>query len=344
VAALTPGGAVAGRSIVPVVVAAGAAILVLAGLHAAASFVILVAYSGIITTLLVPLVEWLRGRGLPGWAGLLVALLVYLVVLVVAGGLLAVGLIGFLRDLPQYRDELEAFLAGLGFAPDGDSSAGSAADAVDGVVRSLASEALGVLSTIGYSVFIIGYVLYEAPSLPDRARWAFGQQTEFVDRTGALAERLRTYLVARALLGFVAAALDTVLLIVLGVPSAFLWGILSFLLSFVPNVGFILALIPPTVLALVVQGPLVALAVVAGYAIINIAIDYLVQPRFIGSEVDISPTVITVCLIFWTVILGGAGAILAIPLTLVVAAIADAFPDSRPLARMLGQRSGAPAL
>jgi AI-2 transport protein TqsA len=63
--------------------------------------------------------------------------------------------------------------------------------------------------------------------------------------------------------------------------------------------------------------------------------DYLIQPRFIGSRVDLSPVVVTVSLLFWAVVLGGAGAIFAVPLTIVVAAVADAFEATRPLSRML---------
>jgi predicted PurR-regulated permease PerM len=156
-------------------------------------------------------------------------------------------------------------------------------------------------------------------------------------RGAALAVRLRNYVFARAILGAVAALLDTVLLVVLGVPSALLWGVLSFLLSFIPNVGFILALIPPTLLGLLVGGWGVAIAVVIGYVVINVAIDYVVQPNFVGSTVDLAPVVVTVCLLFWAVVLGPSGGLLAVPATIIAAATFDAFPETRPLARLLGE-------
>ena len=68
---------------------------------------------------------------------------------------------------------------------------------------------------------------------------------------------------------------------------------------------------------------------------INVTIDYLVQPRFIGSAVDLSPVVVTVSLLFWALILGGAGAIFAVPLTIIVVGVADSFDGTRPLSRML---------
>jgi hypothetical protein len=147
-----------------------------------------------------------------------------------------------------------------------------------------------------------------------------------------LANRLRTFVAARAFLGAIAAILDVILLLVLGVPAALLWGLLSFLLSFIPNVGFVVSLIPPTILALLIGGPTLALAVIVGYTVINLAIDYVVQPRFIGGSVDISPVIVTVSIVFWAGVLGGAGALLAVPLTLIVVALADAFdtPDRCP--------------
>ena len=190
-------------------------------------------------------------------------------------------------------------------------------------------------------MFIVAYLLLDAPGMAARLRAAFGHTSSVPTRAAATADRLRTYLVARTgPLGAVAAVLDTILLVILGVPDALLWGMLSFLLSFIPNIGFIVALIPPTIVGLLVGGPLTALLVVVGYSVINVAIDYVVQPRYVGSEVNLSSgrrdRVAPV--------LGGhpwrVRALLAVPLTIVAMAIFDAFDDSRPLATMLGSRVG----
>lgn len=332
-----------GRHLRPGLVAAAAGVIVLAGVHAAASVVSLVVLSVLVTVLLAPLQAALRHRGWPGIAALLTALAVYIAVLAIAALLLIIGLAGFLRDLPAYQDELErvlievgASLGGAGTPPPVDAAA------VGDAVIAAADAIVGTTVQLGYSVFVVAYLLLEAPRASERLRWAFGAGTEAVVRGAALAERLRAYLVARAVLGGVAAILDTILLLILDVPAALLWGVLSFLLSFIPNVGFVLALIPPTVLGLLTGGPLVALAVVVGYSVINIGIDFVIQPRFIGASVDLSAVVVTVCLLFWAVVLGGAGALLAVPLTIMVAALFDVFDDTRPFARLLGDRIAPP--
>ena len=321
------------RGLGSTVVAAAAGVIVLAGLHAAADLVVLVALSILVAILLIPLQQSLIRRGLPGGVALMVCLAVYVVVVVVAGLAIAIGLAGFLRDLPTYRSDVDAAIADVG-APVVD------ADAIEAAVRSLAAGAIGALATIGYSVFIVAYLLLDAPGMASRLRAAFGDPRAFRTRAAATADRLRTYLVARAILGAIAAVLDTILLVILGVPDALLWGMLSFLLSFIPNIGFIVALIPPTIVGLLVGGPLTALLVVVGYSVINVAIDYVVQPRYVGSEVNLSAVVVTVSLLFWAAILGGSGALLAVPLTIVAMAVFDAFDDSRPLATMLGSRVG----
>ena len=327
------------RLLRPGLVSAGAGVIVLAGVHAAASVASLVLLSVLATVLLAPLQAALRRRGWPAIAALVAALAAYIGVLIVASLLILVGLAGFLRDLPAYRGELERILAELGVALGGTGAPPPLdPDAIAEAVVGAADAIVGAVVQIGYSVFIVAYLLLEAPRANERLRWAFGPDTSAVVRGGALADRLRAYIVARAVLGAVAAILDTMLLLVLGVPAALLWGVLSFLLSFIPNIGFVLALIPPTILGLLTGGPIVALAVVVGYTVINIAIDYVVQPQFIGGSVDLSAVVVTVCLLFWGVVLGGAGALLAVPLTIMVAALLDAFDDTRPYARLLGDR------
>src|SRR5580765_342694 len=93
----------------------------------------------------------------------------------------------------------------------------------------------------------------------------------------------------------------------------------------VSTVGLLISFIAATLLGLVVGGLPTAILVVVAYSVINVTIDYLVQPRFIGSAVDLSPVVVTVSLLFWALVLGGAGAIFAVPLTIIVVGIADSF-------------------
>jgi predicted PurR-regulated permease PerM len=308
-------------------VAAG--VIVLAGLHAFADFVAMMGLSILVAILLGPVRARLIGRGVGRGLALLACLTLYVVVLGVAGILVVVGLAGFLRDLPALHASLDDAVTKAQLdVIDG--------DAIEAMVRGMAAAMVGAVATVGYSVIIVAYLLLDADAWPVRIRRAFPNATGLATRAVTLANRLRAYIVARIILGGVAAILDVIALVILGVPNALLWGILSFLLSFIPNVGFILALIPPTIVGLLVGGWQTAVLVVIAYVVINTAIDYVVQPRYVGGQVDISPVIVTVSIVFWTVVLGGAGALLAVPLTIVSRAIFDGFDDARGLAVMLG--------
>jgi len=327
------------RSIVNVLIVAAAVVIVLAGLKAAASLVSLLVLSIIVTLLLAPIQARLTARGQRLGVALLLCLALYLVAMLIAGGLLLVGLADFARNLTTYEDALRAAVDRALGSPELVTTVSAAvATFADTLVDSLTN----AVATIAYSVIVVAYLLLEAPRAKQRLLWAFNGNREIVSRATTTAIRLRDYIVARAVLGFVAAVLDTIALVILGVPSALLWGILSFLLSFVPNIGFILALIPPTLLALVINGLPSAIAVVIAYCVINVAIDYVIQPRYVGSTVHLSAVVVTVTIVFWTIVLGPAGAILAVPMTIVAAAIADYFDDSRPFARMIDDSIGDP--
>ena len=129
-----------------------------------------------------------------------------------------------------------------------------------------------------------------------------------IDRYDALATELVVYVKVRAALGGAAAIADTVLLLVLGVPYAVLWGVVSFLFSFVPNIGFVIALIPPTMLASSRAGSCRRWRSWSATSAINLAFDYVLQPRMLSISLDLSPVVTIVSILVWTVVIGPRGA------------------------------------
>jgi hypothetical protein len=136
---------------------------------------------------------------------------------------------------------------------------------------------------------------------------------------------------------------DTIGLYLLGVPLALLWGLLSFLTNYVPNIGFVLGLLPPTLLALLVGGPGLAVAVVALYCVANFVLQSVIQPLVVGDAVGLSVTLTFLSTIVWTVVLGPLGAILAIPLTLLAHAVLVGQDPDRRWATVLLAGSSAPS-
>jgi predicted PurR-regulated permease PerM len=135
---------------------------------------------------------------------------------------------------------------------------------------------------------------------------------------------------------FLSASGDTILLLIIGVDFAFLWGVLSFFLGFIPSIGFLLSLIPPMILAFLEFGWQAALAVLLGYWIINGIADNVIKPKFVGVGLNLSPMVVFLALVIWGWPLGLMGALLSIPLTMIVyRSILQPLDSTRWLANMM---------
>jgi len=143
---------------------------------------------------------------------------------------------------------------------------------------------------------------------------------------------VRQYIVIKSWTGLLAAAANTVVLFALGVDFALLWGLLAFLLNYIPSVGFIIALVPPFILALVQYGIGKALIVLAAYIIITVITDNIIAPRAMGRGLDLSPLAVFVSLVFWAWVLGLVGALMAVPLLLMTKIFLARFDETRWLA------------
>ena len=130
--------------------------------------------------------------------------------------------------------------------------------------------------------------------------------------------------------------LVTLWLWLLGVDHAQLWGVMAFLLNFVPNIGSIIAAVPAVLLALVQLGMGTALFVAAGYLVVNIVIGSVLEPRFMGRGLGLSTLVVFLSLVFWGWVLGPVGMLLSVPLTITVKLALDSSKDTRWLGILLG--------
>jgi AI-2 transport protein TqsA len=140
---------------------------------------------------------------------------------------------------------------------------------------------------------------------------------------GPLAEKLayygsdaRSYVAVTAKTAGINALINLVFLVVMGVDTPVVWSFLYFFLDFIPTLGFVIALIPPTFVTLLMYGWKRALLVAGGLILTNLIVDNVVTPIFMRHAVDVSFLDITLSLIIWAFLLGLTGAILAIPMTL----------------------------
>jgi predicted PurR-regulated permease PerM len=327
-------------------VALGTLVLVLAAavlLRMVADVLVPVLFGMFVALVAWPLVGALERRTVRHGLALAIAIAVVVAVVVVAAGIIVLSVGELVLQIPKYEDQLTTaidalrdYLAGFGIALD-PSSITSVIDfsSLAGFLRPVASAASGVGVTLFVLTFTMLYAMAGGSSLGNRARQAFGDDHPLLAGIEQFGHDLRRFLWVRALLGVFAAVLSFVLLVVLGVPLPALWAFLVFAASFIPNVGTILALIPPLILGFLDGGLVTAIVIVIGYTAINFAQDHFLQPVVMGSELNLSPLVVFLAVIGWAWILGAAGALLAVPLTVGLVALFEAFPASRPWASLM---------
>ena len=313
------------RGPLPWLLGGACAVIVVAGMRAAAGILNPMLMAGFLALLFQPLTHRLRRWGMAG--GLAVALVVVAVIL---SGLVLVAFVGVsLRQLalqiPQYSEELTALVGQVSDRLEeyGIDAAAYLESAMRGpeMGRALIGFSGAIasgLTNLALTFFIFAFMLGGMWELERRASTRSLDHSPLAARFLGFSDTIRGYMGVRAVLGLIAAVLDYVLLEALGVDYALLWGVLSFVLSFVPNIGFTLSLIPPALLALVDKGWTTALVVVAGYMVINNVLDNVIGPRFIGREMKISALLSFLSVIFWAWVLGATGAILAVPLTVLI--------------------------
>jgi AI-2 transport protein TqsA len=199
-----------------------------------------------------------------------------------------------------------------------------------GVLQRVVTGATGVVSDLAFILALLFFLILDSSSFPHRLAAAAAQRPHLVEALTGFARATRQYIVVSTVFGLIVALVDVAALYWLDVPLPWLWGLLAFITNYIPNIGFVLGLIPPALLALLQGGVRQAVLVVVAYSVINVMIQSLLQPKFVGDAVGLSVTLTFLSLVFWTFVIGPLGALLAIPLSLFVKALlVDADPDSR---------------
>jgi len=149
-------------------------------------------------------------------------------------------------------------------------------------------------------------------------------------------DSLNKYLAIKTIFSLATGILVGIWLFILGVDYPILWGLLAFLLNYVPNIGSIIAAIPACLVALIQLGPVYALSAALGYLVLNIAIGSILEPRFMGRGLGLSTLVVFLSLVFWGWVLGPVGMLLSVPLTMIVKIALEGRDDTRKMAILLG--------
>jgi AI-2 transport protein TqsA len=313
-----------------ILIGAAAAVVVVAGIQATAWLIGPTFMALIVVIAVAPVQGWLRRRGWPGWATtLVVVLLVYAIMIGLALGVI-ISVARLATELPQYASAAQGLvdsaterLAVLGVGPEQLQQAAGSLDLgkLAGVLGGLLASISGLASNFIFLLALLLFLGIESGGASDRLASIATDRPRITEALAHFAWGTRQYLLVTTVFGLIVAVLDWIALAILGIPLATTWALLSFITNYIPNVGFIIGVVPPALLGLLTGGPQLMLIVIVVYCVLNFVVQSIIQPRFIGDAVGLSVTVTFVALVFWTWLIGPLGAILAIPLTLLSKAL-----------------------
>lgn len=195
---------------------------------------------------------------------------------------------------------------------------------------------LGNILTKGFLIYLTTiFILLEASILPGKIKAAMQNNTDAFDNLAGVADDVKKYLAMKTAISLGTGILITVWLTILGVKYPVLWGLIAFLLNFVPNIGSIVAAIPACILAFLQLGAGPAALAALGYMLVNIVIGNLIEPRLMGERLGLSTLVVFLSLVFWGWVLGPIGMLLSIPLTMTVKIALQSHSETSKLAILL---------
>ena len=331
-----------------ILLAMAAFVIVVAGMKAAEAVLVPFLFAAFLALICGPPMFWLERKGLPSWAALLIVIVVILGIGSGLGVLVGKSLNAFTAALPSYQQRLEAQTAEVlawadswGIAvPDGAFEGivdpGQAMQLVGRVLSGL-----GGLLTNGFLIALtVLFILLEAASFPAKLRAAFGDSERALGRFDQIAVNVNRYLAIKTAVSLATGLTVTAWVAIIGLDFPLLWGLLAFLLNYVPNIGSIIAAVPAVLLAVIQLGFGSAGLVAAGYAGVNILMGNVVEPRFMGRGLGLSTLVVFLSLVFWGWVFGPVGMLLSVPLTMTVKIALESSAETRWIAILLGSEAG----
>lgn len=327
-----------------------AVVVVVAGMRAVSIILVPFLLAAFIGVIVAPSIRWLGQNGVPK---MISVLLVLTVLTLMGGGMVAMvgtSLQAFLGQLPalqarvnELTDDVWIWVESNGI----DVPEETKETVHDYVNPERVLELTGVFlrglgSTFGQFfliLLIVLFILLEMTEFPGKllslqfGDFYLSQITDF------LAD-VRRYLAIKTAISALTGLGIALFLVALQVDYAGLWGLLAFLLNYIPNVGAVIASIPAVLLSLIQNGFVTAVLVAVVYLAVNNILGSVIEPRIMGRGLGLSPLVVLASLVFWGWVLGPVGMFLAVPLTLVVKIALASAEETRWIAVLLG--SGVP--
>jgi AI-2 transport protein TqsA len=317
----------------------GAAIFViLFGIRGSAYIINPILLAAVITITVLPIPSRLTKRGMPGWLALVLSILMVVLLLGLVIATVFFSVTKLSTELPTYMADASQQASADVSSTTGSETSTEIAQATATMgpfLQAVLTSVLNLLVQFGMALVIFFFMISAAMSLPTPSRMGLDPRMPAIGRVTSLTEDIRKYITVLTGINLLVGLGDTIFLMILGVDYALLWGLLAWFMGYIPSIGFMIALIPPVLMAYAQYGLHTAVVVLIGYILINGGVQNFIQPKLMGERLKISPVVVFVGLFIWGYLLGGIGALLAVPMTMLVLIIMENFEGTRPLAILM---------
>ncbi|AKB54388.1 MULTISPECIES: AI-2E family transporter [Methanosarcina] len=318
-----------------------AAVILTIGMREIASILTVFFFSVFIALILTPLVRWLKKKGIPGVLSVFLVILLFAFIVLILGLIVASAAIQFGSQIPLYQNQLIEFMSNLAkYIPSYDGF--SVQSIIRGIVSITVSFVVNIVNglvntgtTVGIIILTTAFMLIEAANVPNKINEKIEKQSELQLRLSIFGRKLVKFIVIRAEINLITAVAITITFLIGGIDYAILWGVFIFILSYIPYIGLVVASIPPIVIALFKYGPLGALAVIVVITAVDGITENVLFPSLMGKGLQLSPAFLFLALIYWNFVLGGAGALLSIPLTMALKIMLESFDETKWMARLM---------
>ncbi len=297
--------------------------------------------------LILPAHAWLVKRGIAPRLAIVVFLLLVLAGLFLLSALVRNNIEMALERLPRYEERLQRLVkSGVAYMP-------MEQEAVDELLLDLqhkasASVTEALRTAVGlfldfvtwlFVVFIyLVFLLAERVSFPERIKRAFGDAEggKVLGIVASINDAIAQYIAVKTFVSFLAGAASFFVLSIFGIDFAVMWGMLIFLLNFIPYLGSLIAVALPIGLSfLQFDEPWKGIAIAVLLIGIQQAIGMFIEPKLAGQKLGVSPLLILLSLAFWGLVWGIVGMILAVPLLVTIKIILDNIPETKPVAALM---------
>ena len=309
------------RSAITIAVSVIAFVVVIYGMQAARVILVPLLVAVFVAILCAPVMKYLERQRVP--TGLAVAMVVILIVgiMVLAGSFVGGSIGAFNERLPFYQERLNERLTDIAALFGQQITVGRLIESVQpgsamGFAANLLNSLQGLVANFFLIMFTVIFILLESTTLPAKMQLLMRNSQSDSEYFRKFTESLQRYLGIKTLTSLSTGLAVGVLTGIFGLDFPVLWGLLAFLLNYVPSIGSLIAAIPAVFIALIQLSLLQALMIGLGYFVINIAIGGVIEPRVMGRGLGLSTLIVFLSLVFWGWIFGPVGMILSVPLTM----------------------------